>query len=423
MKNKISTVLMPFAKDAKTGLSVGIDEVPNGLACNCVCISCGMQVKARQGNKQRIAHFAHHKKAKTECKISYWVSIRSIAEQILEQAKFIRIPQISKTISIQIKSVHKGYSEEHQFTFDLKLNTSIGTIFVYFITGEGSVEGRNRYYLEHIPQYFANSLILEIDIQSIKENHSQAKAHLYELLIHKILNKHFVATQKSYFYRDLPKTTSIKTVTTIFKQSTIKLSDYSDFIKDVLGYKDLSMFDSEDLQVCSQMLSFYHDRSDNLKWHNLQKYHVGIQAQVLCVARIRTDYFIYNVDEIGKINIVKKVGSQFIVDQFIKGRNVPEIKQPSLKINSLDESKMLRAWAVMKKERHSYTEKYTIIFQAWNIKIACCKSTYFGFLKHNEEWLIFEVVNNEIKVITHISREEGIQSYIEALAEKENNIF
>ena len=200
-------------------------------------------------------------------------------------------------------------------------------------------------------------------------------------------------------------------------------SDYSDFIRDILGYKDLSIFDSEDLQVCSQMLSFYHDRSGNLKWCNLQKYHVGIQAQVLCVARIRTDYFIYNVNEIGKINIIKKVGSQFIVDQFIKGRNLPDIKQPSRKVSSLDESKILRAWAVMKKERRTYIEKYTIVFQAWNIKIACCKSNYFGFFKHNEEWLVFEVVNNEVKVITHISREEGIQSYIEALAEKENDVF
>lgn len=422
MVKDTSTVLMPFAKDAKTGLSVGIDEVPNGLACNCVCISCGMQVKARQGNKQRIAHFAHHKKAKTECKISYWVSIRSIAEQILEQITFIHIPSIAKTTFIKVKSVDKGYSEEHQFTFDLKLNTSIGTIFVYFITGEGSVEGRSKFYLEQLPQYFSNSLILEIDIKSIRENHSQAKAHLFELLIYKTLNKYFLTTQKTY-YKNLSKTTSITTVPTSFKQPTIQLNDYSDFIRDILGYKDLSIFDSEDLQVCSQMLSFYHDRSGNLKWRNLQKYHVGIQAQVLCVARIRTDYFIYNVNEIGKINIIKKVGSQFIVDQFIKGRNVPDIKQPSRKVSSLDESKMLRAWAVMKKERRTYIEKYTIVSQSWNIKIACCKSNYFGFLKHNEEWLVFEVVNNEVKVITHILKEEGIQSYIEALAEKANDVF
>ena len=77
----------------------------------------------------------------------------------------------------------------------------------------------------------------------------------------------------------------------------------------------------------------------------------------------------------------------------------------------------------MRKERRAYIEKYTIVFQAWNIKIACCKSNYFGFLKHNEEWLVFEVVNNEVKVITHISKEEGIQSYIEALAEKANDVF
>lgn len=74
----VSSVLIPFAKDIKTKQYVGIDEVPNGLACNCVCISCGMRLEARQGD-EREHHFKHKNKAKKECKISYWVSIRSIA--------------------------------------------------------------------------------------------------------------------------------------------------------------------------------------------------------------------------------------------------------------------------------------------------------------------------------------------------------
>ncbi|MDD2384562.1 MAG: hypothetical protein PHN18_10270 [Sulfurospirillaceae bacterium] len=416
---RTSTVLMPFAKDIQTGQRVGIDEVPNGLACNCVCISCGMQVKARQGNKQRIAHFAHHKKAETECKISYWVSIRSIAEQILEQATFIHIPKINNTTLIKIQSVEEGYSAEYQFTFDLKLNTSIGTVFVYFLTGEGYVEGRNDMYREELLSYRGNSLILEINIESIKKNHDQAKAYLSDLLINQIDNKNILTSQQISNQHS-----SITLRQSNFNQKKqqpyIKLDDYKDFIVTILGYKDLSMFDSEDLQVCSQMLSFYHDRSDNLKWHNLQKYHVGIQAQVVCVARIRTDYFIYTVDEIGKINIIKKAGSQFIVEQFIKGQNIPAIKQQT---PSLDESKMLRAWISMSKKHHQYIEKYTIVFQAWNIKIACYKSTYFGFLKHNDKWLIFDVTNNKINIIDSIEKEEGIQSYIEARVEQENNLF
>ena len=418
-----STVLMPFAKDVKTGLSVGIDEVPNGLACNCVCTYCGMQVKARKGNQQRTAHFAHHKKAETECKISYWVSIRSIAEQILEQATFIHIPKINDTTLIQIQSVEQGYSIEYQFTFDLKLHTSIGTVFVYFLTSEGSTEGRSDLYRDQLSSYNGNSLILEISLHSIKENHDQAKAYLSNLLINRIDNKNILPSSQP----DYNQYSSINLKQPRFHQNKhkpyVKLDDYKDFIITILGYKDPTVFDSEDLRVCSQMLSFYHDKSGDLKWHNLQKYHVGIQAQVICVARIRTDYFIYTVDEIGKISIMKKVGSQFIVDQFIKGRNIPEIKQQSPKENYIDESKMLRAWTSMQRRRYQYIEKYTIIFQAWNITIACYKSTYFGFSKHNDKWLIFDVTNNKVNILIDSIEEEGIQSYIEAKVEQDNNVF
>ena len=38
-------VLIPFGK-SKNGSLVFIDEVTSGLACDCVCISCGMALSA-----------------------------------------------------------------------------------------------------------------------------------------------------------------------------------------------------------------------------------------------------------------------------------------------------------------------------------------------------------------------------------------
>lgn len=50
---------VPFGLDKATNRFVGIDEVKNGLACGCICPSCKMQLKARQGEGNE-HHFAHH---------------------------------------------------------------------------------------------------------------------------------------------------------------------------------------------------------------------------------------------------------------------------------------------------------------------------------------------------------------------------
>ena len=63
-------------------------------------------------------------------------------------------------------------------------------------------------------------------------------------------------------------------------------------------YKENSdLFDSEDLTVCSKMISFFKDKSGVREGHNLKKYYAGIARHLLCVAQIRLDYFVYTVDE------------------------------------------------------------------------------------------------------------------------------
>ena len=47
-----------WAQD-RTGRMVYIDDVPNGLACNCICPNCKEQLLARHG-MERAHHFAHH---------------------------------------------------------------------------------------------------------------------------------------------------------------------------------------------------------------------------------------------------------------------------------------------------------------------------------------------------------------------------
>jgi hypothetical protein len=426
MKNTMSSVLMPFARDIKTRQYVGIDEVPNGIACNCVCISCGMILEARHG-EEREHHFKHRSKAETECKISYWVSIRSIAEQILEQSNFIYIPFLStkffQTASIQIKNVDRGFSKQHQFTFDLKLNTSIGEIFIYFLTGEGSVEGRNRSYFDLLPEYFSDSLILEIDLKAIKENHSQAKAYLHDLIINRVDNKNIYVSQQSY------SNTNQRIIKPVDdkrqRQPRLKLDDYKDFIMYTLGYKNLDMFDSEDLLVCSRMVAFFQDKTNKIDWHNLWKYHVGIGAKLVCVALIRTDYFVYTIDQDNQIKIIEKLGSQFIVHRYLNNYDKQVLIEKKQKTYVADFEKMRRIWNIFQASPHKFIEKYTIVIEAWGIKIVCYKSTYFGIVRDQEEWLIYQyqVSKNKIKIIARIPLGVSVRQFIEDKVDKESDLF
>ncbi len=76
---------------------VAVDEVPNGLACKCICPSCKIELVARQGN-EKIWHFGH-KPRKTEselkvtCDFSYQVSIVAMAKQLFENGLKIDFPE------------------------------------------------------------------------------------------------------------------------------------------------------------------------------------------------------------------------------------------------------------------------------------------------------------------------------------------
>lgn len=80
-----------WAQD-KTGRMVYIDDVPNGLACNCICPNCKEQLLARHG-MERAHHFAHHSETrKATLEICYMVIMYKLAEQIVSERKRIHVP-------------------------------------------------------------------------------------------------------------------------------------------------------------------------------------------------------------------------------------------------------------------------------------------------------------------------------------------
>lgn len=80
--------LMQYALDEK-GKLVYIEDVINGLACNCVCPSCKGRLVAKQGT-EKIAHFAHYDSE--ECKSGYQTMIHLLAKEIIAEEKKIIVP-------------------------------------------------------------------------------------------------------------------------------------------------------------------------------------------------------------------------------------------------------------------------------------------------------------------------------------------
>lgn len=72
------------------GKYVYIDDVENGLDCNCSCPACGGKLIARNEGKKNKHHFAHYNKA--ECAYVCQTNIHCLAEEILKEEKTIMLP-------------------------------------------------------------------------------------------------------------------------------------------------------------------------------------------------------------------------------------------------------------------------------------------------------------------------------------------
>ena len=82
--------LITYGIDKTTGRLRNIEDVPSGLACNCVCSKCGSELEAHKGNIQR-HHFQHHSVA--ECKGAFESQLHLLSKAIIEEKKMLMLPE------------------------------------------------------------------------------------------------------------------------------------------------------------------------------------------------------------------------------------------------------------------------------------------------------------------------------------------
>ena len=81
--------LVTYGIDKTTGAPRYIEDVPSGLACNCVCPKCGFALEAHKGEVQR-HHFQHHSVA--ECKGAFESQLHLLSKAIIEEQKTLALP-------------------------------------------------------------------------------------------------------------------------------------------------------------------------------------------------------------------------------------------------------------------------------------------------------------------------------------------
>lgn len=82
-----------FVAEAANGQLLHIDEVPSGLACNCVCPGCGRRMVAKKGEVQRTHHFAHHAQQDgRSCVSAGETALHKFAKRVLDERLEIALP-------------------------------------------------------------------------------------------------------------------------------------------------------------------------------------------------------------------------------------------------------------------------------------------------------------------------------------------
>ena len=74
-----------------SGKMVFVDDVPNGLACNCRCPQGHEPLVAKNGGEIREHHFAHA--SGSECEGAFETAFHLLAKEIISQEKSVMLPE------------------------------------------------------------------------------------------------------------------------------------------------------------------------------------------------------------------------------------------------------------------------------------------------------------------------------------------
>lgn len=121
-------LLQSFAV-SEAGHIVSVEQVERGLACGCMCPSCGNAVVARQGDV-RAWHFAHA--TSEDCPHGAESALHLAAKQVIERTKGIQLPALRVRREVFLDDGRRGEHTSEQPSVwvdfnDVRLEQPVGT--------------------------------------------------------------------------------------------------------------------------------------------------------------------------------------------------------------------------------------------------------------------------------------------------------
>ncbi|AHG22767.1 hypothetical protein Z042_12335 [Chania multitudinisentens RB-25] len=190
-------MLLEYAIDKDSTKIVHIDEVPNGIKCNCICKACNDELIAKNGGKQKKHHFAHANiEESRSCLMTqlhlavqyYFLSLKEITipsvyfeykgKMLRTKNKkvFIKSSQIEKSVGKYIADIIVNTDAEQYFIeICVTHKCELGKIDFYKENKINSVEltfnqSENRELNEWIDRLKSNEIPLEWFFYQEKEN-------------------------------------------------------------------------------------------------------------------------------------------------------------------------------------------------------------------------------------------------------------
>ena len=111
---------------------VSVDEVANGLACNCFCPACFCKLEAKQGDI-REHHFAHYDKS--ECEGAIKAELHLITISLLNELKMIHLPPVTLNINGKLAD-YKDTILTNIVQIDEERSNNIPRVVVKFNSGK-----------------------------------------------------------------------------------------------------------------------------------------------------------------------------------------------------------------------------------------------------------------------------------------------
>lgn len=122
-----------------SGKMVYVNDVPNGLACNCRCPKCHESLVAKNGGEIKVHHFAHA--SGSECKGAYETALHLIAKEIIATEKSLMLPKYLLYNGKKFQQYPYYYEDDEVYECDYEEDEKVEAYKVHFKDVE--IEERN----------------------------------------------------------------------------------------------------------------------------------------------------------------------------------------------------------------------------------------------------------------------------------------